>query len=104
MWASNPSTVRVKGMPITPALFTSTSTVSTESANARTLARSVRSRGRTSTSPGISAATRWPLSMVRHAITTLCPCAASAVAVALPTPLLPPVMMTRMPADYAAVE
>lgn len=48
MWASNPSTVRVSGTPITPALFTSTSTVSTDSANLRTLARWVRSRERTS--------------------------------------------------------
>src|SRR5271165_4391700 len=36
MCASKPSAVRVSGKPNTPALFTSTSTVSTDSANVRT--------------------------------------------------------------------
>src|ERR1700742_5224322 len=94
MCASNPSAVRVSGRPITPALLISTSTPSTESANFRTLARSARSRGVTSTRPVMPAAACSAFGMVRQAMTTLCPAAASVAAVAAPTPLLPPVTMT----------
>src|ERR1700761_3129911 len=94
MWASNPSDVRVSGRPITPALLISTSTQSTESANFRTLVRSARSTWAIVTSPPMSVATCSAFGMVRHAMTTLWPAAASADAVAAPTPLLPPVTMT----------
>jgi hypothetical protein len=58
---------------VTPALFTSTSTDSTESANARTLARWARSSCATSMSPDRSVAARCAYSMLRQAITTLSP-------------------------------
>ncbi len=53
IWLSNPSTVCAYGTAMMPALLTSTSTLSTPSANARTEARSCRSSLRTSTSPVI---------------------------------------------------
>jgi hypothetical protein len=47
----------------------------------------------------MSAAARSAFPMLRQAITTLWPLSAAAAAVAVPTPLLPPVTMIRISAD-----
>ena len=98
--ASKPSAVRASGRPITPALFTRTSTVSTEPAKARTLVEVgeieltdfdiARHIGGGLLGLGDVAAGN------HHAVSG---CGASAAAVALPTPLLPPVTMIRISAE-----
>src|SRR5690349_5252270 len=83
-----------------PALLTSTSTLSTVSANSRTEARFCRSSLRTSTCPPVMvSAAAVPFSRLRTATVTLAPTRASSRAVTRPSPLLAPVTITLRPVN-----
>ena len=95
---SKPSTVRLSGVLITPALLINMlSSPCQLSAKARTEARSARSSRRTSQSPGTDSAAAAPLARSRTAKTTRAPASASARAVGSPIPLLAPVTTTMRP-------
>src|ERR1700730_15112925 len=96
--SSKPSGVRVSGTCMMPALLIRTSMgCCHDDAKARTDDRELRSSSRTSVSLAMPFATARPLTGLRTASTTCAPEWASALAVALPSPLVAPVTMNVLP-------
>src|ERR1039458_2456318 len=104
--ASNPSAVSVRSVRTRPALFTRTCIWSYRSSRTaapfRTDARSARSNttrptGAEPLERRMSASASLPRDSLRAVITVRAPAPARAVAVALPTPELPPVITTVLP-------